>query len=399
MNHHTEEPQARPGIFYENLALSQEIYEAEHKPSSPGLLEGLPKLPILGGLLLLIFLLVPVVIWGRSCDPDANAMTGLGIALSNREYAIYYWTEYQTCLSQLQEQEAQAPFDQSRPLDRQYYDLETGETWESFFLRQAMDTAALTQSLCQEARQTGFVLSETQQQEFAQQLAAVEQGAAAAGFLTQEGQGDLTAYAAHRYGPETTERELRQYLFDRYLAQAYGAWLYQASVITPDALEAYAAQHTGEDAALTPTDLPNVDVRHILLIPEEDSRDTAQDQAQALLAQCHTQQDFARMAALYSQDAGSRRQGGLYENVYPGQMVSAFDSWCFDPSGHEPGDMGIVETEYGIHLMYFVGYRNNYHWADVAEAGLRTELLEASYAALLQKYHCRLTNLAAVPEP
>ena len=39
---------------------------------------------------------------------------------------------------------------------------------------------------------------------------------------------------------------------------------------------------------------------------------------------------------------------------YPGQMVETFNDWCF-ADGRQPGDYGIVKTDYGYHLMYFVG--------------------------------------------
>ena len=35
-------------------------------------------------------------------------------------------------------------------------------------------------------------------------------------------------------------------------------------------------------------------------------------------------------------------------------MVTNFENWCYDET-RVPGDYGIVETEYGYHLMYFVG--------------------------------------------
>ena len=38
----------------------------------------------------------------------------------------------------------------------------------------------------------------------------------------------------------------------------------------------------------------------------------------------------------------------------PGDMVTAFNDWCFDES-RKSGDTGVVETEYGAHVMYFVG--------------------------------------------
>ena len=35
-------------------------------------------------------------------------------------------------------------------------------------------------------------------------------------------------------------------------------------------------------------------------------------------------------------------------------MVTAFNDWCFDAS-RKAGDTGVVETNYGYHVMYFVG--------------------------------------------
>ena len=67
-----------------------------------------------------------------------------------------------------------------------------------------------------------------------------------------------------------------------------------------------------------------------------------------------TEEVFADLAKANTTDTGSASNGGLYENVYPGQMVDTFNDWCFDES-RQVGDSDIVETTYGYHLMYFVG--------------------------------------------
>ena len=36
-----------------------------------------------------------------------------------------------------------------------------------------------------------------------------------------------------------------------------------------------------------------------------------------------------------------------------GQMVEPFEDWCF--AEHQIGDVGFVETQYGYHVIYFVG--------------------------------------------
>ena len=65
-----------------------------------------------------------------------------------------------------------------------------------------------------------------------------------------------------------------------------------------------------------------------------------------------TEESFAALANEKSDD-GDGTTGGLYEDVYPGQMVAAFEDWCFDD--RKAGDTGIVETEYGYHIMFYSG--------------------------------------------
>lgn len=111
-----------------------------------------------------------------------------------------------------------------------------------------------------------------------------------------------------------------------------------------------------------------INVRHILVSFDGDQQDdgTYSDEVkEAALASAEeilsewqsgdaTEESFAELANSNSSDSGSNTNGGLYENVYPGQMVSAFNDWCFDAS-RKAGDTGIVETSYGYHVMYFVG--------------------------------------------
>ena len=40
-------------------------------------------------------------------------------------------------------------------------------------------------------------------------------------------------------------------------------------------------------------------------------------------------------------------------------MVTEFNDWCFDES-RQPGDTGIVETSYGVHVMYFDSFGSLY---------------------------------------
>ena len=69
-----------------------------------------------------------------------------------------------------------------------------------------------------------------------------------------------------------------------------------------------------------------------------------------------TEQAFADLAISNSDDTGSAENGGLIEDIAAAQglYVQPFTDWAVDPA-REPGDTGIVETEYGYHVMYYVG--------------------------------------------
>ena len=63
-------------------------------------------------------------------------------------------------------------------------------------------------------------------------------------------------------------------------------------------------------------------------------------------------------------------------------MVETFNDWIFD-SARKPGDSGIVKTDYGYHLMYYVA-DNLPQWYMNAEASLRTEDYTTWYDALIE---------------
>ena len=135
-----------------------------------------------------------------------------------------------------------------------------------------------------------------------------------------------------------------------------------------------------------------VNVRHILVSFEggttdettgavtysEKEKQTAKTKADEILAAFNagekTEEAFAALATEKTTDTGSKETGGLYENVYPGQMVQAFNDWCFN-AARKTGDTEIVETEYGYHVMYFVGESDVTYRDYMIESNLRSEAM------------------------
>ena len=143
-------------------------------------------------------------------------------------------------------------------------------------------------------------------------------------------------------------------------------------------------------------------VRHILVAPahnheegetHEDGETYSEEELAAAKASAEeileswkngeaTEEAFAALANEKSAD-GDGTTGGLYENVYPGQMVTNFNDWCFDDS-RKTGDTGIVESTYGYHVMYFVGDSQQTYRDYMIENELRSADVETWYNGIIE---------------
>ena len=103
-----------------------------------------------------------------------------------------------------------------------------------------------------------------------------------------------------------------------------------------------------------------------------------------------TEEAFAELAEAYSEDSGG--DGGLYRDIYPGQMIAEFDEWCF-ADGRKPGDHGIVRTAYGWHIMYFSSVGDKAYWQIKAEELLLGQWYEDMISEIQNTY-----PLTAKPE-
>ncbi len=96
-------------------------------------------------------------------------------------------------------------------------------------------------------------------------------------------------------------------------------------------------------------------VRHILLLTEgktPEEKETAHAEMQKILDRARAGEDFAELAREYTEDPGSKENGGLYENFGRGRMVKPFEDAAFNVPVGEISD--IVETVYGYHILKIV---------------------------------------------
>ncbi|MEZ5174034.1 MAG: peptidylprolyl isomerase [Bacteroidia bacterium] len=93
----------------------------------------------------------------------------------------------------------------------------------------------------------------------------------------------------------------------------------------------------------------SVKARHILISTRELDEATAMNRADSLLKAVKGGADFAELARKFSEDPGSGAQGGDLGWFTEGQMVPEFNDACFNG---KVGDLTVVKTQYGAHLIY-----------------------------------------------
>ena len=104
-----------------------------------------------------------------------------------------------------------------------------------------------------------------------------------------------------------------------------------------------------------------------------------------------SEEDFKDLVEEHSGDTASVEDGGLYENVYPGQMVEKFEDFCYDEN-RKAGDHGIVESTYGYHIMLFVGDSDVTYRDFMIKAELRADELEEWLDDLVEKLDYELVS-------
>ncbi len=92
-----------------------------------------------------------------------------------------------------------------------------------------------------------------------------------------------------------------------------------------------------------------------------------------------TEESFGKLAEEKSADTGSVGEntlgGGLYEGIEKGKMVAPFENWIYDEA-RKSGDVEIIMTNYGWHIMYFVKQHEEPAWKAAARATLGAKAYE-----------------------
>ena len=199
---------------------------------------------------------------------------------------------------------------------------------------------------------------------------------------------------------QTQQASLRGILAE----ESYGDWVLDASRRMGDVtvIEDENVFHVLYFLEVDDNDYYTANVRHILIMPEHiethdedgepldiDSEELAEMQeaaqaealveAEAVLAQWRsgaaTEESFIELVREYSADFNPEFQPdadpGLFDDIHRNSgLVAPFRDWALDPN-RQVGDAEIVETQFGYHIMYFVGHNEELTFRHtLAQAGM-----------------------------
>lgn len=315
---------------------------------------------------------------------DTVVATAGDRVLTNGQLQVHYWLAAQNFYSQYGSYAAYFGLDASQPLDTQTCGMVENRTWQQYFLEQALSSWKVYEAIYRSAQENGFQISEELQNELDTIETGLEETAQKNGYGTAE---DMI----HKnFGPGASVADYKAFWDLYYRSSGYYTEVNASFAPTEQELEEYFNAHEADYAGKGLTkDTHTVDVRHILITPESTPVDgsttgetTISDEAWAdaeakakeilsqYLAGDKTEDSFATLANENSQDPGSNTNGGLYTGVSQGQMVEAFDAWCFD-DGRQVGDTDIVKTSYGYHVMLYCGSATV--WQEQVKSDILTE--------------------------
>ena len=311
---------------------------------------------------------------------DVVATIG-GRELTNRELRLYYRLQMQDFLSYYGSYLSAMNLDLEKPLSEQVSYFDQTMNWEQFLLDVALQTWQNYQALALLAEDSGFELSAEYLEQIESMPKLMDEQAVANGYESAQ------SMLEEAYGKGVTLEDYLEYFRLYALCSSFYSDQYEKMIPTREEAEMYFAENEDEfaDSGIVAGGGLQSSVRHILVCPtggteDENGTITYSDEewaqclekAEAILQEWKdgeaTEDSFAALVPTYTEDTGSSTTGGLYTGINPtSSYVQNFLDWAVDTS-RQAGDTGIVQTEYGYHIMYFV--EGDAFWLVAAEAEL-----------------------------
>lgn len=310
--------------------------------------------------------------------------------LTNEQLQLFYWMQiynygyYYDC-------------NFNKPLNEQIMDEKTGKTWQQYFLEMALINWQQYQALEQLAEKEGYKLPEEYQKVLDELSETAEKNAKDGGYES------VAAMLEKDFGSGVGFDSYQRFFDLFYISNLYFSDMVENLEVTDAELEAYYEENkatfkTNWGVTVTKETGKLVDVRHVLIQPTGSTKDdkgntvytdadweACRQKAQKLydewLAGDADENSFGDLAYKNSAD-GNKTEGGLYTDISKGVMVKEFEDWCFDES-RKYGDHGMVKTEFGYHIMYFVDAEEG--WVRMCRNGILSDKADTLLADLMEQ--------------
>ncbi len=145
--------------------------------------------------------------------------------------------------------------------------------------------------------------------------------------------------------------ELRDDVKDQLLAQKMQQKITGETKLTPSEVKTFFNTLPIDSLPLINSE---IEIGHIVRKPpvSDDAKKAVRAQLEVYRQRVVNGESMSVIAALYSEDPGSAKNGGRYESVMRGQMVPEFEAVAFRLKAGEVSE--IFETTYGYHFMQLV---------------------------------------------
>ncbi len=272
------------------------------------------------------------------------ALASENYSVSGGMYAYFFFTMGYSYVSGITQEELdERGYDETKTFQEQMYDED--RTWYEYINEYVQHEVQTLLLLCEEAGAAGITLGPDDYAYINEQLTQLKTWAVV------YNESDLNTYLNQLYFGYVDEEDLKMALLVQTLAAKCDAYLdgKLAERMTQERLDAHLATMTfegGRDETLTR------DLGHILVSYQNYDEDQAYDNIKLAKKRFEeagkTEDAFKTQWKEFSEDANM-----VYDNLQKGDMVSTIDEWLFAPE-RQLGDLGIVTTEDGCHLLYYM---------------------------------------------
>ena len=331
-----------------------------------------------------LLLAIVIVLSLTACGDTTNVIKAGDITIDTDEFAYNYcliWENYQQNTIEYDVSNGEGSgfkktgYDYTvLPFEQEYLDkssMYTGvtieelgvenPTWEDVFVYLTFNSILRLEYGISEAKAKGITLELSETEEIDNDVNKIKAEAEKVNLSFED-------YLKQRYGASLTEEEYRAIYEESLLFNLADEKLkeYYMTIVTEE--EKQSEYELDKEAYDSYGETLLSDVRHILIAFPIDSetnkvvelseseKSSYYKKAQTvfdLYSKNPTEDNFVKLVEEYSDDTASVSEGGLYTNVkMDGTFIAPFQNWATDPA-RQVGDVSIVETSYGYHIMYF----------------------------------------------